>query len=98
MDANGRDRMIDASSDSKTLRPRFGRVLVVLAGVVVIAVLVSLAITGIGPLVRFGPLALLGAYVVWLLFWSPAVTIAPSGVIVRNLLDRKSTRLNSSHT
>ncbi|MBN9180909.1 PH domain-containing protein [Microbacterium sp.] len=86
MDANGRDRMIDASSDSKTLRPRFGRVLVVLAGVVVIAVLVSLAITGIGPLVRFGPLALLGAYVVWLLFWSPAVTIAPSGVIVRNLL------------
>lgn len=81
-----RDRMIDASSDSKTLRPRFGRVLVVVAGIVAVAVLVSLVISGVTDLVRFGPLVILGLYVVWLMFWSPAVTIAPSGVIVRNLL------------
>lgn len=85
MDAD-RDRMIDASSDSKTLRPRFGRVLVVVAGIVAVAVLVSLVISGVADLVRVGPLVILGLYVVWLMFWSPAVTIAPSGVIVRNLL------------
>jgi hypothetical protein len=86
MDGNDHDRMIDASSDSKTLRPRFGRVLVVLSAAIAVAVLVSLGFAGLGPLLRFGPLAILGAYLVWLLFWSPSVTIAPSGVIVRNIL------------
>jgi hypothetical protein len=86
MDANDRGRMIDASSDSKTLRPRFGRVLTVLVAVIAVAVLISIGVTGVVNLVRFGPLVILGVYVVWLLFWSPAVTIAPSGVIVRNVL------------
>jgi hypothetical protein len=86
MDGNDPDRMIDASTDSKTLRPRFGRVLVVLCTVIAVAVLVSIAFTGFTQVLRFGPLVILGAYLVWLLFWSPSVTIAPSGVIVRNIL------------
>jgi hypothetical protein len=86
MDASDNDRMIDASSDSKTLRPRFGRVLTVVCGVIAVVVLVSMATIGWLPVLRFGPLVLLCLYTVWLLFWSPAVTIAPSGVIVRNIL------------
>ena len=86
MDANDDRRMIDASSDSKTLRPRFGRVLVVLAGGLAVVALASLAVGGVLDVVRFGAIAILGAYVVWLLFWSPSVTIAPSGVIIRNIL------------
>lgn len=86
MDENRDRRMIDASTDSKTLRPRFGRALVVVVAVGALAVLVSLGAYSLPSLVRFGPLTVLVCYVVWLLFWSPAVTIAPSGVIVRNVL------------
>jgi hypothetical protein len=84
MDENGNDRMINASTDSKTLRSRFGKVLVVVCGVIAVVFLVSLAFTGIGPLLRWGPMAILVEYVIWMLYWAPAVTIAPSGVIVRN--------------
>lgn len=37
-------------------------------------------------LLRYTPIILLSGYLVWLLMWSPSVTIAPSGVTVRNLL------------
>jgi hypothetical protein len=87
MDANGNDdRMINASTDSKTLRPRFGKVLVVVCAAIGLVLLVSLALTGISSLIRFGPLTILGVYVVWMLYWLPSVTIAPSGVIVRNVV------------
>ncbi|GAA1958837.1 PH domain-containing protein [Microbacterium deminutum] len=86
MDANGNDRMINASTDSKTLRPRFGRVLVVVCGAIALLFLVSLAFTGIVALLRFGALAILAEYVIWMLYWAPCVTIAPSGVIVRNVV------------
>ncbi len=47
MDANGNDRMINASTDSKTLRPRFGRVLVIVCVALALLFLVSLAFTDI---------------------------------------------------
>ncbi|GAA4158568.1 hypothetical protein GCM10022286_11610 [Gryllotalpicola daejeonensis] len=75
------------TEESKTLRPRFGIVLTVLVWCVCAAALVTMIVTGRwGDLARYGVLALLVAYVVWLLFWSPSVTISLAGVSVRNLL------------
>jgi hypothetical protein len=86
MDASRPDRKIDASTQSTTLRPRFGRVLVVVCEAIVLIAFVGVCTIGIAAVLRFGALVLLCGYVVWLLFWSPSVTIAPSGVTVRNLL------------
>lgn len=86
MDENGNDRMINASTDSKTLRPRFGRVLVFVCFGIALVFLISLAFSGIDALLKFGPLGILAAYVIWMLYWAPSVTIAPSGVIVRNIV------------
>jgi len=75
------------TEESKTLRARFGLVLTVLVWCVCAAALVTIVVTGRWvDLARYGVLALLVAYVMWLLFWSPSVTIALSGVEVRNLL------------
>jgi len=75
------------TEESKTLRSRFGLVLTVLVWAVCAAALVTIVVTGRwADLGRYGALALLVAYVMWLLFWSPSVTIALSGVAVRNLL------------
>jgi hypothetical protein len=75
------------TEESKTLRSRFGLVLTVLVWAVCAAALVTIVVTGRwADLGRYGALAVLVAYVMWLLFWSPSVTIALSGVEVRNLL------------
>ena len=51
------------------------------------AVIISLIVQWqILPILRFTPVVALGAYGVWLLLWSPSVTIAPSGVTIRNLV------------
>jgi Bacterial PH domain len=73
--------------DSTTLRSRFGRVLVVFVWVVCAGVVVSLvAQFNLSDFVKSIALVALAAYGIWLLFWSPSVTIAPSGVTVRNIL------------
>lgn len=75
------------TEDSKTLRSRFGLVLTVLVWCVCAAVLVTIVVTGRwADLARYGVLALFVAYAMWLLFWSPSVTISPAGVQVRNIL------------
>jgi hypothetical protein len=70
-----------------TLRPLFGKVLVIGVWLICATALISL-IAELDPLnfVRFVSLIAFAAYAVWILFWSPCVTIAPSGVTVRNLL------------
>lgn len=81
------NKPLKVTSDSTTLRSRFGRVLVIVVWAILVAFLVSL-IVELNPnsLLRDTPLILLGGFGVWLLMWSPSVTIAPSGVTVRNLL------------
>jgi len=75
------------TEESKTLRSRFGLVITVLVWAVCAVAVVTMVVTGRwADLARYGALAVLVGYVVWLLFWSPSVTIAPSGVAVRNLL------------
>jgi len=47
----------------------------------------SLVVEGAGaPLVRYGPLLLLGAAVAWAMFWRPSVTVSDAGVTLRNVL------------
>ena len=76
-----------ATPESTTLRSRFGQVLVIVVWAILAAVAVSLVAQGqILSILKFGPLVVLAAFVVWLLMWSPSVTIGPSGVTVRNLL------------
>ena len=81
------NKPIRVQTDSTTLRPLFGKVLVILMWVICGTALVSL-ITELNALafVRYVTLIAFAAYAVWILFWSPSVTIAPSGVTVRNLL------------
>jgi len=75
------------TEESKTLRSRFGLVLTILVWCVCAASLVTIVATGRwADLGRYGAVALLVAYAMWLLFWSPSVTISLSGVQVRNVL------------
>jgi hypothetical protein len=75
------------SAESTTLRSRFGIVLVVIVWVICGVALVALVTEfNILQLVRYLALIAFAAYAVWILFWSPSVTIAPYGVGVRNLL------------
>lgn len=75
------------TEESKTLRARFGLVLTVLVWCVCAASLVTIVVTGRWvDLGRFGLVAVLVSYVMWLLFWSPSVTISLGGVEVRNVL------------
>lgn len=70
-----------------TIRPRFGRFLTVLVGVIVVIALGALLISGdFAGLIRGGAaLALLG-FVTWMLFWTPRVSIGPAGVEFVNLI------------
>jgi hypothetical protein len=74
-------------TEAVTLRPLFGKILVVLVWLICGAALSGLVLE-FDPLrfVRYVALIALAAYAVWILFWSPSVTISPSGVVVRNLL------------
>jgi hypothetical protein len=75
------------TEESKTLRSRFGLVITVLVWAVCAVALVTMVATGRwGDLARYGVLAVLVAYGMWLAFWSPSVTISLAGVRVRNLL------------
>jgi hypothetical protein len=78
---------IRISTEGATLRPLFGKVLVVLVWLICAIALGSLVLElKLLDLVRYLPLIAFAAYGVWILFWSPSVTIGPSGVTVRNLL------------
>lgn len=84
---DAQNKPLRVTSDSTTLRSRFGRVLVVVVWAILIAFIVGLVLQqDASGLLRFAPVIVLGGYLVWLLMWSPSVTIAPSGVTVRNLL------------
>lgn len=85
--AEAYNRPIRVTEDSTTLRSRFGIVLVIIVWCVLAAVLVGFVIQH-DPysIARYVPVIALVAYLVWILMWSPSVTIAPSGVTVRNLL------------
>lgn len=74
-------------NETTTLRPRFGQVLTVVVGLIVLAGLVSFVIVGdyVG-LGKYVALMLLLAFLPWLLFWSPSVTVDPGGVVIRNLI------------
>lgn len=73
--------------DEVTLRPRFGRVLVVVVGVIILIALIAFITErnwlglakGVAPLV-------LTEFVVYVLFWTPGVTISPAGVTFINLI------------
>jgi hypothetical protein len=73
--------------DEVTLRPRFGRVLAILVGVIVLVALVSFVFerNWLGLARGIAPLLLVG-YLVWVLFWEPGVTINPAGVTLVNLV------------
>jgi hypothetical protein len=84
---DAQNKPLRVTSDSTTLRSRFGRVLVIAVWAILIAFIVGLIVEqNASWLLRYTPVIVLGGYVVWLLMWSPSVTIAPSGVTVRNLL------------
>jgi hypothetical protein len=75
------------TEEAKTLRSRFGLVITVLVWAVCAVALVTIVATGRwGDLARYGALAVLAGYAMWLAFWSPSVTISLAGVQVRNLL------------
>jgi hypothetical protein len=81
------NKPIRVQTDSTTLRPLFGKVLVVLLWLICGTALVSLITEwDLLAFLRYVGLIAFAAYAVWILFWSPSVTIAPSGVTVRNLL------------
>lgn len=81
------DQPVRATTDSTTLRSRFGRVLTVIVWAVLAVFIAGFAVQLEGlQLLRYTPVILLMGYIVWLLLWSPSVTIAPSGVTVRNLV------------
>ena len=82
-DAN---RPIHVSTDSIALRPLFGKVIVVLIWLICAIALGSLFVDFRPANLRYIPLVAFAAFGVWILFWSPSVTIGPSGVTVRNLL------------
>ena len=78
---------VRASEDSTTLYSRSGRGFAVIGWLFCLGVPITLLVDGhyLG-LLRYGGIVLLAALLVWMMFWSPNVTIAPSGVTVRNLI------------
>jgi hypothetical protein len=84
---DAQDRPVRATTDSTTLRSRFGRALTVIVWAILAVFIVSFAVQLEGAqLLRYTPVILLMGFVIWLLLWSPSVTIAPSGVTIRNLV------------
>jgi hypothetical protein len=70
-----------------TLRPRFSRVLTVLVWVIVACALGAFVFTGnVAELGRAVAPLLLLAYLTWMMFWKPSVTVGPAGVEFVNLL------------
>jgi hypothetical protein len=89
-DTRGADKNrvpVRATEDSTTLYSRGGRGFAVIGWLFCLGVPVTLIADHhyLGML-RYGGIVLLAALLVWILFWAPYVTIAPSGVTVRNLI------------
>ncbi|WP_158274518.1 PH domain-containing protein [Cellulomonas sp. WB94] len=64
-----------------------GRVLNVVAAVAALAALVgSAASGGLGELLRYGAIPVLGLVVVWALFWCPQVEVSDGEIVLRNVL------------
>lgn len=81
------NRPLRVTQDSTTLRSRFGIALVIVVWCVLLAILIGFIVQlKLLPLVHYTPVIALVGYLIWILMWSPSVTIAPSGVTVRNLL------------
>ena len=81
------NKPIRVTSDSTTLRPVFGKVVVILMWLICAIALASLiSVLDLLVFLRYAALIAFAAYGAWILFWSPSVTIAPSGVTIRNLL------------
>lgn len=73
------------AADEVVFRPRFGQVLTVgsavLCGVALVTTFVQDPATGL----RYAPVILLAALLVWALFGRPAVIVGPAGVVLRNV-------------
>jgi hypothetical protein len=82
-------RAPDQDSPGVRLRPPFGLVLTVLVAILAVVALATFVVVGdpLGMLLH-GWGVVLTAYVVWLLFWAPAVTIADHAVIIDNPVRR----------
>ncbi|HEX4057475.1 MAG TPA: PH domain-containing protein [Galbitalea sp.] len=81
------NKPLRVTQDSTTLRSRFGIVLVVIVWLILGSAFVSMIVGQQWlQIARYAPLFALIGYVLWILLWSPSVTIAPSGVTIRNLL------------
>ena len=84
---DAQDKKISATTDSTTLRSRFLQVLTVVVCAILAAFIGGFIVQLDGlQLLRYVPVILFMGYLVWLVLWSPSVTIAPSGVTVRNLV------------
>lgn len=85
--SDAHNKPLRVNQDSVTLRSRFGIGLVIVVWLILAAVFISMIVGLQGlQLARYTALFALIAYVLWILLWSPSVTIAPSGVTIRNLL------------
>jgi hypothetical protein len=81
------NQSLRVTEDSTTLRSRFGIVLVVVVWLIFAYVFVDMIVLHQWlQMLRLTPLFALICYALWILMWSPSVTIAPSGVTVRNLV------------
>ena len=74
-------------SPARVFASTSGRVLTVVASVAALAALVgSAASGGLGELLRYGAIPLLGLVVVWALFWYPQVEVSDGEIVLRNVL------------
>jgi hypothetical protein len=73
-------------AETITLRPLFGKILSIATGVIIVVCLVAVVTEGnLAAGVQLAlPLVTLG-YLVWLMFWAPAVEISDGGVRMRNV-------------
>jgi Bacterial PH domain len=74
-------------SPARVFASTSGRVLTVVAAVAALAALVgSAASGGLGELLRYGAIPVLGLVVVWALFWHPQVEVSDGEIVLRNVL------------
>jgi hypothetical protein len=74
-------------SPARVFASTSGRVLTVLAAAAALAALVGSAVSGgLGELLRFGAIPVLGIVVVWALFWYPQVEVSDGEIVLRNVL------------
>jgi len=70
-----------------TLRPTSGKILTVVIGAFAAVGLFSFVYRGVPrDVIQYGLLASAVVYLCWMLFWSPSVTVEPSGVTFHNVV------------